>query len=161
AIASLSLATTEFAAGNRTAACPARSRQREWMAMTRRRLLCLLTTLLLVPAGWVGWRAITVPAAVRAYDRITVGMTLDEAARAIGAPPLPSPPASGLVGGDYLRQAGLPVASVLDSIGITNTDSIEGGPRLEAWTWDEDYWIWMAFGDDGKAIGLYLVESHG
>src|SRR5262249_28666100 len=31
AIASLSLARTEFAAGNRTPACPARSRQREWI----------------------------------------------------------------------------------------------------------------------------------
>jgi hypothetical protein len=36
----LSPARTEFAAGNRTPACPALSRQRQWIAMTRRRALC-------------------------------------------------------------------------------------------------------------------------
>jgi hypothetical protein len=34
AIASLSPARTDFAAGNRTPACPARSRQREWIPMS-------------------------------------------------------------------------------------------------------------------------------
>src|SRR5262249_21648439 len=96
-IASLSLAWIGFAARNRTPACPARSRQRQWTAMTRRRLLCGLLLLLVVLASGVGVFWIANPHEVTVtrarLEQVRNGMLRDEVILIVGGPP-----------GDYARR---------------------------------------------------------
>src|SRR5262249_25067880 len=89
AIASLSLARTDFAAGNRTPACPARSREREWIAMTRRRVLCGLLLLSAVLACFAGWLWIVSGPRVRRakFEQVKKGMTREEVIGIVGGPP--------------------------------------------------------------------------
>jgi hypothetical protein len=129
------------------------------MTTPRRRLLILLlATLVIVPvAGWVVWRAATKPEAVKAYERLRLGMTKGEVEKAIGMPPgyYRSYPRVGIQDGNYVRQIG----PMPDAAGrpISSLPYYEG--TVERWTWD-DFWIWVAFGEDGKAVGFYLLEPH-
>src|SRR5262249_10623747 len=83
AIASLSLAPTDFAAGNRTPACPVRSRQRQWTAMTRRRVLCGLLLASAVLACFAAWLVIVSgPRVTRErFERVKEGMSREEVIR--------------------------------------------------------------------------------
>jgi hypothetical protein len=97
-------------------------------------------------------------AAVRAFDRINMGMTLREVEEAIGMPPgrycsyEPLPLSMSPVG-NYLRETGLPAASLSDAGTIDKL-------TVKRWIWD-DHWIWAAFDENGKVVGYYLLEAIG
>jgi hypothetical protein len=122
------------------------------MAMQRKWRLWLGVTMLAVLPG-VGWLLLHLARSepVRAYDRIQLGMTLPEVQRAIGRSAdhssIPLMPLSTGPFGTYLRKTGLP---------LENVHAPDQVVTVEHWTWD-DYWIWVAFDEDGKAVGYYLM----
>jgi hypothetical protein len=123
--------------------------------LTRRRLLiCLLSaTLLIVPVGgWVAWRMIPVPTQVQAYERLRLGMTLGEVEKVIGAPPGLQHETLTQANPTLIHESGIPFINWQD--GWPNS----GEPTK--WVW-KDFWIWVLFDDDGKAVGLYLFDSNG
>jgi hypothetical protein len=131
------------------------------MATARRRLLIVLiaTALIVSAGGWLGWRAIAKPQPVRAYERLRLGMTKNQVDAAIGMPPgwYTEPKLGGIMSGPhvhYVRASGIP------SVSLPTVDDRDTPLTLEQWTWD-DYWIRVAFDEDGKAVGCYLLESSG
>jgi hypothetical protein len=89
-----------------------------------------------------------------AYARIQLGMTRAEATEAIGLPPgyyegeRPMPPSmSRIVCTPPLNQAGLAY------------EAVDGAERkmMEVWV-GQDFVIWVRFGEDGAAVGSYLLE---
>ncbi len=130
--------------------------------MTRRRwvFLGLASMLALGLAAWFLWPS----PAVRAYNRIRLGMTPEEVETAIGVPPgyqdgiIPVPPSMS-PSGTFIRETGLPHYSLPDA---RNRPAAEYSEKLsrQHWTW-EDYWIWVAYDRTGRVIGYYLLEAHG
>ena len=125
--------------------------------MTRRRralLGLLIATLVIVPAGWAVWRAITKPKPVRAYERVRLGMTLAEVTEAVGLPPglYAAPIGNTYFSYELVSQAGFPYAS-LPSI---HDEQAEIGLSVERWFWDEGM-LWVAFDKAGKSVGCYLL----
>jgi hypothetical protein len=92
AIASLSLALADFAAGNRRSACLARSREREWIAMTRRRAVCAFLFAAAVLAGTLLIANALQATAIQTKNKndLTLakvdGMTKEELVRIVGPP---------------------------------------------------------------------------
>ena len=91
-----------------------------------------------------------------AYARVQLGMTRAEVTDAIGLPPgyyegeRPMPPSmSRIVRPPPLKQAGLAY------------ENLDGAERkmLEVWV-GRDFVIWVLFGEDGAAVGSYLLELH-
>jgi hypothetical protein len=91
-----------------------------------------------------------------AYARVQLGMTRAEVTEAIGLPPAyyegerPMPPSmSRFVRTPPLKQAGLAY------------EDLDGAERkmLEVWV-GQDFVIWVLFGEDGAAVGSYLLELH-
>src|SRR5262245_36009970 len=128
--------------------------------LTRRRLLIglLIATMLIVPAGgWAVWRAIAKPAPLRAYERLRLGMTLTEVEEAIGAPPGIhtdiSPAFLARRFPQHVRESGLPSETA-------EADWVHAKLTVERWSWEE-YSINVAFDDDGKAVGYYLLQWPG
>ncbi len=102
-----------------------------------------LLAALLLGAAWV-WA--TMPPALRAYDRLRLGMTLPEVEGALGAEPRrPICLLQGL--GICVRESGnSEIESCLDRY------------LVECWTWD-GYILWVAFDQDGKAVRYCLCTT--
>lgn len=129
----------------------------------------MIQTWLLLPLMIaVGWTPVppanVVPAPLRAYDRIRLGMTLPQVTAAIGVPPgqydgqqPPTGPQLTLSGpfAVYERETGLPVKCFPDAGG--RPGRYEGTLTVERWMWS-DYWIDAAFDNNGKTVGFYLLK---
>jgi hypothetical protein len=113
----------------------------------RRLLICLIATLLLVPVvSWIVLREAIKPEAVRDYERLRLGMTVDEISDTIDMSTwdYDSLPSS-WIELRCIREAGLPSDYLRHRIGSC---------------WHRgDYLIWAVFDEDGKAVGLYLCND--
>jgi hypothetical protein len=126
--------------------------------MSRKRLVLVgAVSLALVAVG--GMLLLPPPTPVRAYDRIKDGMTLPEVIAIIGMPP-----------GDYddsghprhkrlVRETGISAGCLPDASGSREV-YYDGELTVERWLWSE-YSILVAFDQNGKAVGIYLLESVG
>jgi hypothetical protein len=99
---------------------------------------------------------------VAEYDLINLGMTLGEVEAAIGAPPghhdtkrLQMPPSMSPTA-HFVREKGFPSRGLPDAAGRPAPGFLQK-IKLAMWTWS-DYWIWVAFNEDDKAVGCYLLE---
>jgi hypothetical protein len=125
--------------------------KRHWKLLT-----ALVLLLLVLGAGGV-WVVIRDPEPVRAYERIKLGMTLEEVELTIGMP------ASNYGSGPWSGVMPLYENSVAASRLLTMETGLPLGidrPSLAYadWTWD-DYWIKVAF-ENGRVIGYYLLQEH-
>lgn len=120
------------------------------MSRTRKVIILAIVVVFVLLAGlWVS--GLFSPGPIRAYDRIQLGMTLEEASDVIGVPPghydgrrYPR----GTTEGPFrkiVRQSGLP------------EDRVQDGVKYEDWIWLE-YAISVAFDQNGKVVGYYLFE---
>jgi hypothetical protein len=99
------------------------------------------------------------PWQVRAYSRITLGMTLSEVEDVIGMPAgsygticdIPS-----MTPLRQIRKTGLPIESLPDAAGRPGIGYI-GKLTVEHWSWDE-YVISVALDEAGKVVGYYLYK---
>lgn len=128
--------------------------------MPRRRVVCtgaglaLLPTCAAIALGlFLHWRA---QFPVRAYERIAIGMSLDEVNAVIGLPPgnyarsipgRPSHPIFTLIRGEKMREFGDTAAP----------ESAFFPDMFETWIWD-DFWIATKF-LDGKVVGAALYAK--
>ena len=121
--------------------------------MRTRRLLIvgsaivILASLLVAVALTVRWCGFS---AERAHGRIRLGMTLSEVENAVGTPPgyyRSTPLFTTMQPVDVIRVLGLPLETLAET----------PPPNVERWIWD-DYCIWVAFDNDGKAVGCYLLK---
>jgi hypothetical protein len=100
--------------------------------------------------GWVIYEWLSAEP-MRAYGRITLGMTTSEVAEAIGRPPEDSaeyPEGCNvlLLLPDYFRETGMP----FDAFSITEH-------HMTFWMWP-DYEIAVAFDQSDRAVGYYLAD---
>ena len=118
------------------------------MTITRQRFVIgvVIVTLAAVLAfTWVGWREVTTPEPVRAYERLRLGMTKDEVINAIGVPPGNyTNNESGRTYFERIRESGMPFEK-LRSASVT----------VELWMW-KDHSISVAFDEAEKTAGFYL-----
>jgi hypothetical protein len=110
----------------------------------------LVILVLLALAVYGEFLATSEPGPVRAYNQITLGMTLSEAEDAIGQP-----------AGAYSTKRRMPWR-VVQEAGLTweefwqSPDALHVPVRkVESWTWDS-YRIWVAF-RDGQIVACYLM----
>jgi hypothetical protein len=127
--------------------------------LTRRRLLIglLIAMALIAPVVcWSVWRAISLPRPIRAYERIRLGMTPDEVERAIGMPPGEFAPLTAYMSRgypQYIRESGLPSETA-------DAEWVHARMTVQRWRWEE-YAIYVAFDEDEKAVGYYLLQWPG
>jgi hypothetical protein len=122
---------------------------------------CLVLLLLVLIASGV-YLATIDPSPVPAYDRIRLGMTLNEVEAAIGMPAgnySGTPNLSPRMGpfGKFVKESGLPSTCLPDAVGRPMGGYLEP-LTVKRWTWN-NYWIWVAFNEDGKTVGYYLLRA--
>jgi hypothetical protein len=88
------------------------------------------------------------PGPVRAYERITLGMTQQEVEMQPGNYSSTPVISSMIPIGDCIRKMGASERVEQD---------FQAG-RVRSWTWDE-YQIWVTFDEDGKATGYHLLQD--
>jgi hypothetical protein len=123
----------------------------------RTRILCGLTAALAagLAAGLGAWLLWPAPFPVRGYERLRLGMAPDEVEAAVGVPPGIYHGWVGSSGplGECLRQTGIPFQTLTASGGQRN------GLQIDAWEW-QDYHLWVAYDETGRAVGCYLLEGY-
>jgi hypothetical protein len=125
----------------------------------RWKLWIVLVLVLLVLGASAVLLATKVP--VLAYSRIKLGMTLVEVEAAIGMPAgdySSTPNLRPRMGpfGNHINESGIPSTCLPDAAGNAKEGYVKP-LTVKRWTWD-DYWIWVAFNEDGKTVGYYLLE---
>jgi hypothetical protein len=115
-------------------------------------------------AAWFFWPD---PPAVRAYERIRLGMTPGEVNAAIGVPPRESGElfraydGNGIRYGCWFRSWSSPTVretGIPSGILFGQPDNDLSRP-LNAVLWDwEDHDLWVAYSRDGRVVGYYLME---
>jgi hypothetical protein len=102
------------------------------------------------------------------YYRIRLGMSQEEVEAVMGEPPgnpADHRPPFGTTGpGGWLvevAESGLP-SKELPDVAVGRSGKARDGQTvtLQQW-WGDSYRIWVAFGEDGKAVGVYLLKAGG
>jgi hypothetical protein len=124
--------------------------------MKKRIIWGLAGAVMLGLAAWMLWPT---PFPVRAYERIRLGMTPDEVQATIGHAGQPAPPPAlvpfrWLPFQRYVRQQGLDVMELAESVGNMLPSQLLQ-LYSEYWLFD-DYCIVVIF-RDGRAVGCYLL----
>lgn len=135
--------------------------------MTRRRwvFLGLAAVLLLGLASCLLW---PVPRAVRAYERLRLGMTQQEVEAAIGEPPseksrFPYMSRGSAVArivpftGDVVRENGVPYRNLEEPSGESESATPTVLP-FTGWQWNDHEQLWVAYDRSEQVIGYYLVK---
>ena len=131
--------------------------------MTRRRLTIGVGLLLLLLSGLLTWKWFIPTEPERAYERLRLGMTLEEVESAIGKKSgdfrdIPSSDASSFVMNTFdlepVRVAGIPYyGPMLTGPWRDNRNN----RNRQLWTW-EHLQICVFLDDEGKAEGIYLLK---
>jgi hypothetical protein len=114
--------------------------------------------------GLLGWYALwsVTPYPVSVYERIRLGMTESEVETIIGVPPghhtvrRQLREGGSLSGpfGHFVQERGVPSNCLFDA---SDRPGCPAPLTLKTWIWDDD-WIWVAFDQQGKVAGCYLIE---
>ena len=122
--------------------------------MTRRRLSIGVGILLLLLSGLLTWKWFILSEPERAYERLRLGMTLEEVESAIGRE-----------AGDFRKNIDDNQIYLYDVEPIR----VSGIPYVEPWSWSPhnrnwQRWTWehlqicVFFDSEGKAEGIYLLK---
>lgn len=97
---------------------------------------------------------------INAYSRVRLGMTPEQVEAVMGEAPTKRTVCKyGVEFGSGIILVMPCVGKMAREIGVSYPEVPEEWP-LDGWKCDEDgRWLWVAYDPDGRAIGIYLVDS--